>query len=240
MLLGLERDFFLTGSYVDVHDEVRLSALLTFMQDVAGEHSTLNGFSRTYCLGMNLVWIINRYHIIIERMPMYFEKIRIKTWVGKTSHVAFTRYFEVLAEDGTSLVKVASVWSVIEQTERKLIQPAKYGIVFESSVTGSEIPQKAPVEHLEITDSCKFTVPYSYIDQNGHMNNCRYMDLVDDVLCTDFEGRSRREIRIEYNNEIRRGEVINVEWGSREDGLVYIRGIGPEDKQIFKMNVQFE
>lgn len=238
MLIDFEKEFFLTGSYVDVHDDIRMSSLLTFLQDVAGEHSTRNGFSRTECLKNNLVWIINRYHIIIDRMPHYFEPIRVYTWVGKTSHVAFTRYHQVFAQDGSSLVRTASVWSVIEQTQRKLIVPSKYGIVFEASETGSEIPHKAPITHLETTRSSDFVVPYSYIDQNGHMNNCRYMDLVDDVLADDFEGRPRKEIRIEYNNEIRRGETLHTEWGE-ENGLVFLKGTGPEEKPIFKMNILF-
>lgn len=239
MLVDFEKEFFITGSYVDVHDDIRLSSMLQFMQDVAGEHSTRNGYSRLECLKKNLVWIINRYHIKIERMPHYFENIRVYTWIGKSSHVAFTRYHEIFADDGSSLVKAASVWSIIEQTQRKLIVPSKYGIVFEGSETGSEIANKAPIVHLDAPNKNDFTVPYSYIDQNGHMNNCRYMDLVDDILCDSFEGRQRREICMEYNNEILRGETLHTEWGE-ENGLVYLKGTGPDDKIIFKMNIRYE
>ena len=60
----------------------------------------------------------------------------------------------------------------------------------------------------------------------------------DDVLADDFEGRPRKEIRIEYNNEIRRGETLHTEWGE-ENGLVFLKGTGPEEKPIFKMNILF-
>ncbi|MBR6352018.1 MAG: hypothetical protein IKR93_06820 [Firmicutes bacterium] len=238
MTTSAERLFKVTGSYVDMHDEMRLSALFQEMQEVAGDHSVANGFGRNELLEKGMVWIVNRYHLEIDRMPRYWETIRIKTWVGKTAHVAFTRFFEIYAEDGTSLLRASSVWSIISEAERRLIAPAKYGINFEASTQGTEIASKVSLKHIETDHSSDFVVPYSYIDQNNHMNNCRYMDLVDDVLCAQYEGRARKEISMEYNNEILRGETLHTEWGE-ENGLVFLKGTGPEEKPIFKMNILF-
>ena len=238
MLTSAERIFKVTGSYVDVHDEMRMSALFQEMQEVAGDHSVANGLGRIELLKKGFVWIVNRYHLEIDRMPRYWETVRIVTWVGKTAHVSFTRFFEVYAEDGTSIIRVSSVWSVINEKERKLVVPAKYGIDFEAARKGAETVSKVAIKTIEATDCADFVVPYSYIDQNGHMNNCRYMDLVDDVLCGQYESRQRKEISIEYNNEILRGETLHLEWGE-DDGLVFLKGTGPDEKPVFKMNIMF-
>lgn len=238
-LTSAKKELKLTGSLVDLRDELRMSALFTEMQELAEEHADASGVGRSDGLKLNRVWVINRYHLRIFRMPRFQEAISIVTWVGEPGYVAYPRYFEVFSEEGDSLIRVASVWCIIDKDERRLLPIKKTGMLFEHSVTGTELPYKVPLVQLETDKSADFKVPYSYVDQNRHMNNCRYMDVADDLLYEDFKGRRRIELRVEYNNEIRLGETLRTEWGS-EGGTVFLRGSCPDGRPCFKMNVFHE
>ena len=89
---------------------------------------------------------------------------------------------------------------------------------------------------MECTESRPFTVPYSYVDLNGHMNNTRYFDLAEDCIPAAAAGKMLRRIQTEYVSEARFGESFTVSWGA-EDGEYFLQGEG--EKPFFRMRMQY-
>ena len=60
-------------------------------------------------------------------------------------------------------------------------------------------------------NTVKKQVTYSLLDENGHMNNTRYMDWLDDLLPSGFHKAHRvQEFTLCYMNEAMEGDEIDL------------------------------
>ena len=64
----------------------------------------------------------------------------------------------------------------------------------------------------ELCGEQTFTVRYSHLDVNGHLNNTVYGDLVTDLLpFEELVNRGIREFRIVFRHEARHGEELRLQ-----------------------------
>ena len=80
-------------------------------------------------------------------------------------------------------------------------------------------------------------MPFSYTDMNGHMNNTRYFDLMEDTLPPELHSKRLTRIGIEYRAEARLGDEFKLRWGN--EGTDWFLS-GETDKQLFKMRMTYE
>ena len=110
------------------------------------------------------------------------------------------------------------------------------GVVIEGAVTGEEIAMPGGVAKKETTCERDFTVPYSFVDLNGHMNNTRYFDLCEDCVGAAAAGRKLKGIGVEYQNEARLGETLTLRWGA--EGESYFLS-GETGRSVFRMRLDY-
>lgn len=231
-----QKQYKLRNADVDLYRRLRPSVLLTMLQECAIAHTEELGMGRDKTLDRGLLWIIALQRISIRRMPVYDERITVRTWPGKTMHVFFPRYYEVVAEDGQVLIRGSALWTLMNQATRSAVFPDEHGIVIQGVVTGTETPLPRPPRSIALTEEAGFTVPYSYLDLNGHMNNVRYLDLAEDVLPAELHTRPLREILVEYTNEAKLGERIKLQFGS-QDGVWFL--LGQTEKRLFRLRLEY-
>jgi len=231
-----ERTLLLGSEHVDRYRRLRTATMFELMQTAAIRHTEALGMGRDKTLDKGLLWVVARQYVRIERMPVYDERITLRSWPGTTMRVLFPRYYELCAEDGATLVRASAVWSLMESATRSLAFPDEHGIVIEGAETGGELPYLVPLRPIETTETFDFTVPYSYVDLNGHMNNTRYFDLAEDHLPGARGGREVCEIQTEYAREARLGETLHVSWGCKGDRY-YVNGQG--EQPCFKMSLRY-
>ncbi len=198
-----ERRFRLKSSDVDKDRRLRTSVLFSMLQEAAIAHTEELGMGREKTLDRGLLWIVTLQRAEIERMPVYDEDVVLRSWPGRTMHLLFPRYFSLETEGGEPLLKASSIWSLIDAKTRAIVFPEKHGIEIEGVATGAEIALPStprPVSQAAsgqadsaaqqlCTAERSFTVPYSFVDLNGHMNNTRYFDLAEDMIF-DLEGKA--------------------------------------------------
>ena len=117
-----------------------------------------------------------------------------------------------------------------------MVVPDRYGVHVEGCVTGNEIELPSPPRKAEGGESGVFTVPFSYLDLNGHMNNTRYFDLAEDRIPAAAEGRPLREIQVEYSSEALLGDTLFVTV-ERDGDRCYVSG--ETEKKIFRMCMSY-
>ena len=88
-----------------------------------------------------------------------------------------------------------------------------------------------------VTEEKAFTVPFSYVDLNGHMNNTRYFDLMEDCIPAAAEGKRLKSISTEYTSEVCLGDVLSLRWGAQEEEC-YLEGA--LEKPCFRMRMKYE
>ena len=231
-----ERDYRIAYSDTDVKRRLRLSRLFTLLQEAAMDHATLLGAGRESTLDRGILWIVTLQQAIICRMPVYDEPVQIVTWPGKPRHLLLPRYYRVTDEQGNALIEASSLWALMDADTRKAVFPEQCGIAVPGMITGYESPLPRPPQSPATDETAIFTVPYSYVDQNGHMNNTRDFDLAEDSVGAAAAGKLLRGVSVEYQNEARLSQTLHLRW-SGEDGSVYL--CGETDRPVFRMRLEY-
>ena len=228
-------EILLRSKDVDMFRRLRTSELFRLLQEASIRHTEQLGMGRDKTLDRGVLWVLLMQRAEIARMPEYDEKIVLKSWPGKTMHLLFPRYYSLETASGEPLLKASALWSLVDAKTRKVVFPEKYGVVIEGVVTGEEIAMPGSVAKSDCTCEREVTVPYSFVDLNGHMNNTRYFDLAEDSVGAAEAGRLLRGVSVEYQNEARLGETLHLCWGGEES--VYL--CGETDRPVFRMRLEY-
>ena len=231
-----ERRLRLVSSDVDMRRRLRTSILFGLMQEAAVAHTEQLGMGREKTLDRGILWVVTLLRAEIARMPEYDEEVILRSWPGKTMHVLFPRYCALDTAAGEPLLRASALWTLVDAGTRKLAFPERYGIEIPETVTGNEIDLPSAPRPLPLQEERAFTVPFSYVDLNGHMNNTRYFDLAEDCLPDAAEGKQLTGLCAEFSREVRFGETISLRWGVRDDRRYFA---GEADKSLFRMSLTY-
>jgi len=129
---------------------------------------------------------------------------------------------------------------------RAMVLPGKSGVYVQGTLTGSELAVPHSLVPKTMANSTQRTVTYSCLDRNGHMNNTRYLDWVEDLLLSDFHrNHIPQELVICYLNEALEGQNIQLDWELSQDGCMQVdahRNAGESEKKqerVFSVQVLF-
>lgn len=217
---------------VDVYRRLRWDTLFSMLQEAAITHAEQLGCGREQTLDRGFLWVIALQQVEITRLPLYEETVTLTTWPGRTMHVFFPRYFRMTDELGGLLFEGSAFWGLMDQTTRKLVPPKEAGVRAPYFLTGDEPALPRQQKSAEITQTTQFTVPYSYLDLNGHMNNTRYFDLAQDLLPPQAHAQPPKRIIAEYAGEATLGQTLTVGLGETETGWFLE---GTSDRRVFRM-----
>ncbi len=217
------QEFYVSDAAVDRYGRLKPSALLTFAQEVAGQHCTLLSLGYDALAKKRMFWAVIRQRVLLTRLPLLGETITVETWPMPTTRVAFPRSTVAYDSRGEELFRSISLWVLMDSGSRGMILPGKSGVIVGGTLRGTElaVPGSLAPKHLENT--LKRTVRYSELDRNGHMNNTRYLDWVDDLLTSAFhQAHTLREFTVCYLSEALEGETMNVFWQLTGDGVLQV------------------
>ena len=231
------QDFQILSSDVDISRRLRLSTLFTRLQEAAIAHTIDLGVPREKTLDKGLLWAVTQYRAVFHRLPQYDERVVLLTWPGRTMHLYFPRYFRLVDEKGSVLFEAVSLWVLIDRNTRGIVFPESHDIYIKETTTGNELPMPGRIRRQNTESASSFTVPYSYVDINGHMNNARYYDLAVDSMPEELRSRNLRELSSEHIGEAQLGDVLSVGCTASENSF-YI--CGDKEKPVFRMSFTFE
>jgi medium-chain acyl-[acyl-carrier-protein] hydrolase len=102
---------FLVHVYeVDFRGRARPGTLLNYLQDAAGDHAALLGFSLFDLLKINKTWLLSRYHLRVQRYPQIGEEVTVRTWPSGAQHIFALRDFEMTDGNGKLVAAATSSW----------------------------------------------------------------------------------------------------------------------------------
>lgn len=218
----LTQSHMIRSEQVDVRRILKPSSLFIMLQEIALDHSSALGLGSDATLNRDLLWVVTRYYAEISRMPAYEETVTLETWPGPMRRVLFPRYFRMKDADGNVILRASSVWVLIDGRERKMISPKAFGLEsVDGLVVGDELPYNMPAKVLPETGEADFSVPYSYLDLNGHMNNTRYFDVCFDLIADRVAGQEITSITAEFQNEIHYKDRVTVKIASEENDYTF-------------------
>ena len=215
--------FTLTDMDVDCFGKMKLSTLLFCAQEVAGRHIALLGADYDHLLEKHLFWAVTRHRVQITRLPCLGETITVETWPMPTTRVAYPRSLVAYDADGNELFRSISLWVLMDTENRAMVLPGKSGVEVQGTLTGSELSVPHSLVPKVMPNTMRRTVTYTCLDRNGHMNNTRYLDWVEDLLSASFHRcHTPKEMVICYLNEAREAQQLQLQWELTQDGILQV------------------
>ena len=222
---------------VNRDDRLRTSVMFELLQNAAEQQNEILDLGQAAMQKAGRFWAVVRQRAEIARMPGFGEVITLETWPGQPRHALFPRYYRILTASGQTLVSVSSLWAVVRLDSRTMEFPEEAEFHTASLITGNETALPRPIQCVREGSPDRFTVPFSCIDRNGHMNNARYFDLAEDGASAAAEGKELLEVAAEYNFEARLGERICL-YRSESGGQCTVSGRSG-GKRLFSVSLQY-
>ncbi len=215
--------FTLTDMDVDCFGNMKLSTVLTCAQEVAGKHSALLGADYDTLMKKQLFWAVSRHKVQITRLPRLGETITVETWPMPTTRVAYPRALAAFDAQGNELFRSISLWVLMDAENRAMVLPGKSGVEVSGTLTGGELAVPHSLAPKALCNTVARTVTYTCLDRNGHMNNTRYLDWVEDLLPSAFhKDHTPKELVICYANEAREAQILNLDWELSDGGCLQV------------------
>ena len=208
-----DETFSLRPRDCDLNDRWRPSAILETMQDVAGAHSKLLGCGREELLRSNIVWVVSRCELHMDRYPAVGEQITVHTFPTPTRICFFPRYYIFTDARGEMIGKAGTLWLLLDTNTRKMLPPGEIGHLIPDNKDLS-VPMNLPatVGNLQGEEFISEYHPvYTDLDDNGHVNNTRYADWLCNSLGIDLMKACEPErIILNYNHEVLPGQTVTL------------------------------
>ena len=213
MVNTYDETFHLRPRDCDLNDKWRPSAILETMQDVAGTHSKLLGCGRDELVKKNMVWVLSRLELHLDRYPSAGEQVTVHTFPTPTRICFFPRYYIFTDARGSMIGKAGSLWLLLDLGTRRMLPPGDVGRLIPDNKDLS-VPMNLPatVGNLQGEEFVSEYRPvYTDLDVNGHVNNTRYVDWLCNALGIDLMKEFEPDhIIVNYNHEVLPGQVVHL------------------------------
>lgn len=171
-----------------------------------------------------LAWVLSRAHLEAEEYPVLGQRVKVRTWPGKTRHMFFPRYFTFEA-DGREMGRACMVFLLMDLETRRIAAPARLGREIPAFDLPS-LPFPGNLRPMQAAAARSEHQPvYTDLDMNQHVNNTRYIDWFMNQIPVEWHRTHMLgDLLIHYNAEVTPGEALTLEM-SEQDGLSLMRGL---------------
>lgn len=217
------KEFIIDPIFTDRYLRLKPSSLLYFAQEAAADHCLLLEADWDTLNKKHLFWAVIRHKVQITRLPVQGEHITVETWPMPTTRVAYPRATAGYDSSGNELFRCISLWVLMDTESRSMVLPEKSGVEVIGALRGNELSVPKNLLPRSFRNHTFRDVTFSLLDRNGHMNNTRYLDWVDDLLPSAFHQlHFPREFTVCYLSEAREGQQLCLDWELSEGGILSV------------------
>ena len=226
----------------DFRGKATLPMIGGFMLQAATRHAEERGFGYSAMTSQKKVWVLIRMAIEIFEYPKNDTEIKVHTWVADVNKMFTERCFAFEDDKGNYFGYARSVWAAIDlETRRPTNVLELEGLSDYINDKPCPIASTGKIPLLKEGNelSASFTVKYSDIDINKHLNSIKYIEHFVDVFPIEmFQQKEIRRFEISYIMEGQYGTTLNIfEKTDPENEGVFILEMKREDKAICSSKV---
>lgn len=210
---------------VDFQDFLKLSALLSMMEESACLSADELGFGYDDLQPKNYGFILTNWYVKLDKPVKLGDKFTICTWPIEPKKIIVLRDFEFFV-DGKMIGVATSRWCLINLKDFSLLPCSlafKDGLEYNQFRSVDNVNLKiAKIE--EGQTSYEKVASYSDCDHYMHVNNTKYADLICDVFSLEeMKGRYVKVFNINYVKQCKCGEKLDLVKKKQEDGSFVIQ-----------------
>ncbi|VBB45668.1 Acyl-ACP thioesterase [uncultured Paludibacter sp.] len=233
--------FQIAPQTVDFQGQITIGALVDLILTTAGNNADENGFGIRDLQKLNCTWVLSRLAVEMEYMPKQYEWIYIDTWIDEVYKLNTTRNFQIRNSENKIIGQAVSLWVMINFETRRPVELEKLGSIHHHA-EHIHVNIAAPLK-LDIVNSTpkkSFSVCYSDIDINQHVNTVKYIQWMSDCLSLDFYKQNQLErFDVNFINEVVFGDNIEVYQQEIEENDFHFE-ISKEEKTACRGRLKFK
>jgi acyl-ACP thioesterase len=164
----------------DFTGKATIPVIVNCIFQAATAHANERGFGYDDIRKDNIAWVVSRISVEMDEYPEHDENITVETWIENVTRFFTQRCIRFINKDNRVIGYARTIWAAINiNTRRPVDLPAWRPDLAEYIVPDKECPLEklakiSPVNGVE--PSMGYTVRYSDIDINQHMNSIKYIE----------------------------------------------------------------
>jgi len=218
---------FHVESYVcDFTEKATITVISRFLLDAASIHAQERGFGYEHILKDNVAWVLSRLSIQMEEYPGQNEDFTVETWIESVARTFTQRCFCFINQSGKVIGYARTIWAAIDlQTRRPIDIPSWRPDMLQYLEEEKPCPieKMSKIPQLDGIESCMgYTVRYSDIDINKHINSAKYIEHAINTF----------DLNIFRENFIHKFEIVYLAEGIFGDKLKLYKQTVSEDEYV--------
>lgn len=212
----------LSFSECDRNNMLKLSTYLAWTSEIAGDQMDARGIPRGMLLEEGQVFLLSKSSVRFLKPACYPQHCTLRTWEYALEGVQFIRHYSLEDESGAPCIQSVSSWFLADPVNRRVLRPRAYN----HEVLLHDEPVAAQLKRLKLADfpqTAEHTVLYTELDNNQHMNNRFYGDLLVNYAPAELLGKPLVSAEVVYVHEAYLGEKI----------ALFTKQIAPDTYQMY-------
>lgn len=196
---------------IDSNKRMTIPALIQLMQEAAMQNVVELKLSVWDLESHHISWVLMRKKMVVHRLPMYGETIKIQTYPAGFEKIFTHRDFKIYDADNQLIATAATTWLLIDTVHRKMTRIPDFILKYNmpSQPYWLERPPAKLPKFAASTGSLPFLVNWHDLDFNGHLNNTYYIQWMLEVLPKEvLQNQQLLEMNIQYRMECYWKDVV--------------------------------
>ncbi len=219
-----EKSYRVSSYEADASGSLGIPGLFNYLQDSAASHASVLGFGKEDLEINNMFWVLSRILVKMDTIPGWEDEIRITTWPRGLEGIFAIRDFKVCGKNGKSYGAATSCWLMLDRESRRPLRPDRILEKMDGRFSENRALDRVPVKLPGIKNisyrSPLFTVKYSDLDVNMHVNNVHYIKWALDSYPLEYRLNNVFEsAEINYLHESLPGDEIKVLAAQKEENI---------------------
>lgn len=217
---------------IDVCGNLRASAALRYMQEAANLQLYTTGYSYDQMRADGKVYILSRLNLSVYGAVHAHDKLTAETWLYECRGAVFNRAHRLYCH-GVLAAEAITVWALVGVADRKIyrvtdIDTSKHT---DTESVGIDAPVRVNLRDVPLSLCGEREVYYADCDENGHMNNTVYPDM---LFSFTPEARMKTgervvSLNVSFLNEAPLGDVLRI-YTAVNDGVRCFRTVRSDGK----------
>jgi len=194
--------------------ELHITNLMYYFEEVALMQSESRNVGLQYYSDHNVIWILNKWNIVVHKAPVFGQVVRVKTLPVSLYGFMGYRKFWVCDLEGNSLATADSAWIFLNTVNKR---PLRVHDDMKKAYGHEGMPEAKlempPVPALKTPTFAKeFEVLKADIDLAQHAHNTRYVHWALETVPERLPAENRLvNLTVEYKKETTLGQAIIAE-----------------------------
>jgi acyl-ACP thioesterase len=203
---------------IDRSDRLTMNTVFQFFQEAAISHADNLGVGREDMARTGTVWILSRMSVHIDRRPRYGETVTVRSWPRGGEKLFALRDYDIRDASDVPVVRGRSGWLIINIEKRRPLRPQSIMNTLPQNEGLNALPPDIAAagiaglaERQNLHKAAERRADYTDVDYNGHVNNVRYIQWIEDTLDPALlEQAGRMRLDINYLNETLPAELTEI------------------------------